>query len=763
MATRSVSRTDLVGVSSVAWMRAVRINFVITETKPQTVLYPFFDGKSIALFTRCHETGSTLIKTDDNGRCSGFVDIPPFTFNTGSRILKFQEEPKYNPDSLSGATLGSASATFTTSAVRQTLQQTTDTFVHNVFYNQISVIDPPPPPPPRGDPLAQSFFTHGVNGGCFVTEIDIFFRTKDDNIPIVCQIRELVAGVPGDNWATFNSSVSLNPSSVALSDNASIPTTFRFSTPIYLPQNRDWCFVLLSNSNKYTVFTSKLGEKSIETGKTIFEQPHIGSLFKSENNATWTAEQTEDIKFTMRKAKFDTTKVESLQFNAQANTFLIYGNSIQVEDKSPKIKIKFEHQHGLRPNDYIEIKGQADAVYRGIPSSNISSQLNTDFPVSVVDPYTIEFIAKSSATSTGTLESPGIINSIIVDDGGFGYTNPTIIIDAPQGGGTRATAKVHHTGGVITHIEITNKGSGYTFTPSYTLSDPTAAGIAKLAVISESIFEVTTNNVAHGFKPLFPHALTPDTNIKSRLKTTNSNYGTSGFAAVKLDEFHAVNEHSVILSGKNQSMYLPGQRSTEFVVELESTNENTSPIVLLNHERKIQTFAYSINNFPSYDNIVTVSELPTTGGLANTVYFRTTDNTDWVLSGTQWVAANSEFKPTGGGAYSKYITKQFTLETLSKGARVYVNAASMFQSSFDVYFRTSLSGSGKEHKDKIWTKMNCSVKRNLSKSQDEFLDYEFQLDDIEPFNVYDIKIVMLSSNQAIVPRIANYRVIILAT
>jgi hypothetical protein len=448
-------------------------------------------------------------------------------------------------------------------------------------------------------------------------------------------------------------------------------------------------------------------------------------LFKSENNATWTAEQTEDIKFTMRKAKFDTSSVESLQFNAQANTFLIYGNSIQVESGSPKIKIKFEHQHGLRPNDYIEIKGQSDAVYRGIVSSNISSQLNTDFPVNVIDPYTVEFIAKSSATSSGSLESPGIINSIVIDDGGFGYTNPTIIIDAPQGGGTRATAEVFHSGGVITSVKITNPGSGYTFTPSYTLNDPTAASAAKLAIISESIFEITTNNVAHGFKPIFPHALTPDTNIKSRLKTTNSNYGTSGFAAVKLDEFHNVSEHSVILSGKNQSMYLPGQRSTEFVVELESTNENTSPIILLNQERKIQTYAYSINDLPEDD----VSEL----------------------------------KPTGGAAFSKYITKQFTLETLSKGARVYVNAASMFQSSFDVYFRTSLSGSGQEHKDKNWTKMNCSVKRNLSKSQDEFLDYEFQLDDVEPFNIYDIKIVMLSSNQAVVPRIANYRVIVLAT
>ena len=124
---------------------------------------------------------------------------------------------------------------------------------------------------------------------------------------------------------------------------------------------------------------------------------------------------------------------------------------------------------------------------------------------------------------------------------------------------------------------------------------------------------------------------------------------------------------------------------------------------------------------------------------------------------------NSEFKPTGGGAYSKYITKQFTLETISKGARVFVTAASMLESSFDVYIRTSLSSTGSNHRNLRWKKMKCDVARNLSKKIDEFLDYTFYLDDISEFDVYDLKIVMLSGNKTAVPRISNYRTIILAT
>ena len=59
--------------------------------------------------------------------------------------------------------------------------------------------------------------------------------------------------------------------------------------------------------------------------------------------------------------------------------------------------------------------------------------------------------------------------------------------------------------------------------------------------------------------------------------------------------------------------------------------------------------------------------------------------------------------------------------------------------------------------------MECDLERNLSKREDEFLDYTFYLDNINNFDVYDIKIVFLSSNKAIVPRLANYRVIILAS
>ena len=45
------------------------------------------------------------------------------------------------------------------------------------------------------DPLAQSFLIEEA-GGCYISKIDVYFRTKDTNLPVTMQIREMVNGYP---------------------------------------------------------------------------------------------------------------------------------------------------------------------------------------------------------------------------------------------------------------------------------------------------------------------------------------------------------------------------------------------------------------------------------------------------------------------------------------------------------------------------------------------------------------------------------------
>ena len=79
---------------------------------------------------------------------------------------------------------------------------------------------------------------------------------------------------------------------------------------MYIQDKTEYCFVVLSNSDEYNCYVGRLGETNIGSNRTISQQ-HMGVLFKSQNGSTWTAEQNEDIKFTIKR-----------EFSAVTDTFI---------------------------------------------------------------------------------------------------------------------------------------------------------------------------------------------------------------------------------------------------------------------------------------------------------------------------------------------------------------------------------------------------------------------------------------------------------
>lgn len=163
------------------------------------------------------------------------------------------------------------------------------------------------------DPIAQTFYVEGMPFGCYVTNLDIYFKTKSSSAPITLQLREVVNGYPGNRVIPFGE-VTLNPADVSVSATAATATNFVFPSPVYLQNNTEYCFALLpaGNNPDYNIWVSELGENQLGTENRISEQPHVGVLFTSANNRSWTAHQAEDIKFTLRRANFEINTVGSL-------------------------------------------------------------------------------------------------------------------------------------------------------------------------------------------------------------------------------------------------------------------------------------------------------------------------------------------------------------------------------------------------------------------------------------------------------------------
>ena len=115
----------------------------------------------------------------------------------------------------------------------------------------------------------------------------------------------MIAGVPSDQIYPFGEAI-IDSADIIETFDATQPTRITFPSPVYLHSNTDHAVVLMSNSNEYTVWISRMGETDVSTllqpesrQVIVSAQPYLGSLFKSQNGSTWTPSQYEDLKFNL--------------------------------------------------------------------------------------------------------------------------------------------------------------------------------------------------------------------------------------------------------------------------------------------------------------------------------------------------------------------------------------------------------------------------------------------------------------------------------
>ena len=162
---------------------------------------------------------------------------------------------------------------------------------------------------------------------------------------------------------------------VSTSDDASAATTFKFKSPVYLLGNKTYAFVVKSPTSKaYKLWTSKIGELEIGTMKKVTRQPNMGALFTSQNTGLWTEDQSMDIMFNMKRAKFNTEGTSSIKLTnapylprkldvdpieTHSDSFLPFShdpNSDKFGENRKVIRVT-HYNHGMLSGDYVVIEG----------------------------------------------------------------------------------------------------------------------------------------------------------------------------------------------------------------------------------------------------------------------------------------------------------------------------------------------------------------------------------------------------------------------
>lgn len=111
------------------------------------------------------------------------------------------------------------------------------------------------------DPLAQTF-TVDETPGIFVTKFDLYFQRKDNRFSVTAELRTCENGIPTDNVIP-GSRVEIPPDDIRRSRYARNKTEVDFEEPIYLEGGKEYALVLDTDSRRYRVWISRVGEIDI--------------------------------------------------------------------------------------------------------------------------------------------------------------------------------------------------------------------------------------------------------------------------------------------------------------------------------------------------------------------------------------------------------------------------------------------------------------------------------------------------------------------
>jgi hypothetical protein len=425
------------------------------------------------------------------------------------------------------------------------------------------------------DPLAQSFLVEDETG-VFLTKCEVFFRSKDDmDIPVTFQLRTMQNGFPTQRILPF-SEITLDPGDIQTSADGSVATTFNFDAPVYLEGGKEYCICLASNSTKYSVYISRIGENDLLTQTFISNQPYLGSLFKSQNASTWEASQWEDLKFTLYRADFLTSGTvdfyspELTDGNKQIPTLM--PNSLSLISKKIRVGLGSTVQDS------------------GLTLGNTIIQQGTNATANYVG-------AAGSAFGTLTLINSGI--GYTPSSGGLSINNINLV--TVTGNGKNATANVTVSNGVAIGATITNGGVGYQVGDVVGISTFGSIAVgrnARFSIVSiASTNQLILDNVQGDF--VVGSAKTVQY-INSSGITTTLNASKGG--GVFIDSIETISDGLHIkVNHQNHGMY-----SSENYVNISNAQSDINPTKLSTTYNTNSTGAISVDNatdFRTFENV----------------------------------------------------------------------------------------------------------------------------------------------------------------
>ncbi len=621
------------------------------------------------------------------------------------------------------------------------------------------------------DPIAQSFFVVGKT--ITLTKLDVYFKSKDSTLPVICELRKNVNGYPGPEIIPFSTTV-VYPETIVVSDDASKPCTFLMNGLVHLEEG-EYSIVLRSDSLKYEVWVSTINEIDVQRKVKISTQNQLGSFFKSQNLSTWTPDQLTDLKFTLYRASFDTSGIGYPTFGIHPvhfNSMALQENPLEFYPNSRNIRV-LAPGHGMKNGDnvYLDAKLFTNSNF----VENVS-RLSGNYKVKAYDNDT--FIISGVALANTTISRP-------TRTGGAGIqiTNShNIVYDtiysevpfyAPSGsnefgvGGGQALYKVLDANTRLTEIGwlpvnreytfdttkvvLNPKANNYvayyhpdalrpglqgfdTFAISFPLvsNDTFASPLLDVKKLKINLIKTTGDNASYTASHLILEdylAISANSVTTSIFKVNDSNI----LGRVLLTNASDVSNALTVTPGGYLTISAPNVLGMYRIVSTDTNNSNANIYIAKINNTSANVFAFT-------PNVIS-------GARVNMIY------------GTKFI---DELSSRNGSAKNKYITKEIKFANPSSSIFLKLDVCRPKNTNLRFFYRTKLTTDIKDITEKDFIEFPI-VSMPQAADSNEFIEVETQVDNLQAFESLQIKIVFYMDEFAgRPPKVKNLRVISLA-
>ena len=541
-------------------------------------------------------------------------------------------------------------------------------------------------------------------------------------------------------------------SNVNLTADASVPTTFRFDSPVFLKDNVEYCVVLFTDCESYLVWISRMGETDIGGTRMVSKQPHLGVLFKSQNNSTWTAYDYEDLKFTIYRASFTPNVTGQLTLtNDTVPSQTLGADPIRTISGETFIQVNHPNHHMYSASNNVTISGVSSGITTTLAGA-ITSTTQTAISINANSDFVASNDGSNIYIKIGDEKIVGTISGTTITASTRGYDSSTAATHL-----VNATVELYQLNGIpLDQINKTHTAVANTDIDTYTVSTTTSATSSSNQ--GGSVVVVTENAQMDGMQTLLPAIQLPDTDVSSSVRTTTGTSpsgsetsfnlaGTSFAKNITLGENCYFDKPQIICSDVNETNELAGQKSFYLDVNMSTTKENLSPMIELDR-KSVVAFTNRLNKIDSA--------------------------ADMGVSALQGDYVSSE-ATSGDKNDAIYITRKVALDNPAVGIQVILDMNRLSSANVKLMFKTLRSDDASDFDEIGYSFFNTNGGPdevvNASTTDDDFKEYKYTAgkksdgtgEELDEFIAFAVKIVMQGTNSAEAPRIKDLRCIALAT